>query len=256
MAQEPPTIHFLSAPRVLRSRRYCRFYRRERERGAYLVLDNGVVDIGEPLPPTDLARAVRLVCADELVLPDVLHQGRATMRLTGRAATQLRGLNESGLRFCVVAQGEDSSEWKRCLEWALSRPYADTIGLPSPEYRNRSTNLPFDRVAATRYINDQGLWQDGRPYHLFGVHDSGHLELRQQRRYSWIRSVDTSAPVVLGALGTSIESARGYRKATTPIDNIGPIRPELFPIIVKNITVFRTAAGDGTIIPHGKEGNK
>jgi len=80
VAQSPATVHHVAGQRVLRDAAYRAFFREEARRGAAIVVDNGVFDIGRPLDPEDLVRAARAVDAEEIILPDVMHDGPATMR--------------------------------------------------------------------------------------------------------------------------------------------------------------------------------
>jgi hypothetical protein len=60
-AQEPARVHHVAAQRVLTDAAYSAFFYREAQRGAEIVVDNGVFDLGHALPATDLIAAARAV---------------------------------------------------------------------------------------------------------------------------------------------------------------------------------------------------
>jgi hypothetical protein len=65
----------------LTDRAYRAFFHREAQRGAKIIVDNGVFDLGRALPATDLIEAARAVDADEIILPDVMGDGPCGCRL-------------------------------------------------------------------------------------------------------------------------------------------------------------------------------
>lgn len=50
VAQEPPRVHHVAAQHVLSDEIYRAFFAREAERGAEIVVDNGLFDLGYALP--------------------------------------------------------------------------------------------------------------------------------------------------------------------------------------------------------------
>ena len=54
VAQEPAGVHHVAAQRVLTDATYRSFFQREAQRGAEIIVDNGVFDLGHALPAADL----------------------------------------------------------------------------------------------------------------------------------------------------------------------------------------------------------
>jgi len=50
VAQEPASVHHVAAQRVLTDPAYRAFFHREAQRGAEIIVDNGVFDLGHALP--------------------------------------------------------------------------------------------------------------------------------------------------------------------------------------------------------------
>lgn len=240
--QVPPTIHYIAAQRVLHDASYRSFYLEQAERGALLVLDNGVFDLGHSLGPEDLLSAARRVKAAEIVLPDVLHDGRATIGASEKAARILHRRTDS-IRLCAVVQGASDRDWLDCYNHFVRAAYVGAVALPSPKVRGQKHGLCADRLRATSHLHKEGLISPHLVYRLLGLGDSGHHELAQQREYPWIQSVDSSAPVVLGALGIRILQDAGYQKVATSVEALPPISQSRFALIRENISTFRAAAG-------------
>ncbi|WP_326549978.1 hypothetical protein [Micromonospora sp. NBC_01813] len=242
VGQSPATVHHVAAQRVLNNVTYRRFFAEEARRGAEIVIDNGVFDLGASLPAGQLLRAARAVNAAEIILPDVMRDGPATIRESDRAAVELLELG-CEFRLCAVLHAADDAEWQRCYEHFVSCGYVGAIALPASRSKTPSGELCKNRVAATSHLDEQGMVDARLIYRLLGLGRAGHLELFDQREHDWIASVDCAAPVILGAMGVRMHPDGPYEKIPTPpVDALGAIDPALFPLIRDNIAAVRQAA--------------
>ncbi|SDD58434.1 hypothetical protein [Actinokineospora iranica] len=249
VAQDPARVHHVAAQRVLTDDTYREFFHREAQRGAEIVIDNGVFDLGHALPAADLVTAARAVEAREIILPDVMRDGPATIQASDKAAREIRNLGDE-FRLCAVLHAANDQEWLRCYDHFASSDYVGAIALPASRRPAPENPLCRTRWAATRFLEDHGLIEDRIVYRLLGLGRTGHLELVEQREHEWIASVDGAAPVILGAMGIAMEPDGPYEKPATPrIENLGPIAEERFTLIRRNIDVVREAAGSNVRIP-------
>ncbi|MFC4004098.1 hypothetical protein ACFS2C_01795 [Prauserella oleivorans] len=249
VAQEPASVHHVAAQRVLTDAAYRAFFHREAQRGAEIIVDNGVFDLGHALPAADLIAAARIVDAREIILPDVMRDGLATIKASDEAAHEILDLSDE-FRLCVVLHAADDQEWLRCYDYFASSDYVGAIALPASRRPAPEDQLCRTRWAATRYLEDHGMIEDGIVYRLLGLGRTGHLELVEQREHEWIASVDGAAPVILGAMGIAMLPGGPYEKPKTPrIEDLGPIPEERFDLIRRNIAVVREAAGSSVRIP-------
>jgi len=243
VAQSPATVHHVAGQRVLDDAAYRAFFREEAQLGATIVVDNGVFDLGEPLGPGDLVRAARAVEAEEIILPDVMGDGAATVAASEDAAAELLKVSDE-FRLCAVVHGAGDDEWLRCYDHFVSSGYVGAVALPASRSKEPSGELCKNRVAATRYLHARGLVDPRLTYRLLGLGRAGHLELPRQREHAWISSVDCAAPVILGAMGIRMRPDGPYEKVPTPrVETLGDIDPALFPLIRDNISTVRRAAG-------------
>jgi len=166
----------------------------------FILLDNGVFE-GEQVTLDQLNEAARRVCADEVVLPDVQGDPKATLH---RSWTALGKIATNRLVF--VPQGATHEEWAKCLQAWISRwehsdwadVYTLTIGISS--LRN-----PEDRKAiqGTRPQQMIEAAKTAYPVHLLGIASPrvfGEEELPVALSCG-VRGVDSSTAFALGASG-------------------------------------------------------
>ncbi|MFE7576915.1 hypothetical protein ACFU5Z_19500 [Streptomyces sp. NPDC057521] len=251
VAQSPATVHHVTAQRVLGDAVYRRFFRREAELGATIIVDNGVFDLGESLSALELVEAARAVQATEIILPDVMHDGPATINASTQGAAEIRKVTDEFL-LCAVVHAADDDEWHRCYDYFANSDYVDAIALPASRRRSDSPQLSKDRVLATAYLESQGLVNPRIKYRMLGLGWRGHLELFEQREHEWIESVDCAAPVILGTMGIEMLPNGPYEKVRTPrVETIEEIPEDLHPLIRRNIAAVRHAANCPLTIPAG-----
>jgi hypothetical protein len=249
VAQEPASVHHVAAQRVLTDPAYRAFYHREAQRGAEIIVDNGVFDLGRALPAADLIAAARAVEAREIILPDVMRDGGATIKASDEAAREIRDLSDE-FRLCVVLHAADDREWLRCYDHFASSDYVGAIAIPASRRPAPEDQLCRTRWTATKYLEDRGMVEGRIIYRLLGLGRTGHMELVDQREHEWIASVDGAAPVILGAMGIAMLPEGPYEKPPTPrIENLRPVPEQRFDLIRHNIAVVRQAAGSSVRIP-------
>ncbi|BFO16488.1 hypothetical protein SHKM778_28760 [Streptomyces sp. KM77-8] len=216
VAQEPARAHHVAAQRVLSDAVYRAFFAREAERGAEIIVDNGLFDLGYALPASSLVEAALAVSAREIILPDVMQDGVATLKASEQAAREIRELSGDAFRLCAVLHAADDEEWLRAYDAFVCSGWAGAIALPASRRPDPDGQLCRTRWLATAYLKDRGLIDDLIVYRLLGLGRTGHLELVEQRKHEWISSVDGAAPVILGAMGISLLPEGPYEKPSTP----------------------------------------
>ncbi|WP_405589700.1 hypothetical protein [Streptomyces sp. NBC_01190] len=248
VAQDPARVHHVAAHRVLTDAAYRAFFACEAERGAEIIVDNGVFDLGHALPVADLIAAARAVDAREIILPDVMRDGPATVKASDEAAREIRDLTDD-FRLCAVLHAADDQEWLRTYDHLASSDDIGAIALPASRRPAPEQELCRTRWTATAYLEDNGLVEERIIYRLLGLGRTGHLELVEQREHEWIASVDGAAPVILGAMGIAMLPGGPYEKPATPrVEHLGPIPADRVGLVRQNIAVVREAAGSSVRI--------
>lgn len=215
---------------------YVAYYQMRRERGDYLIMDNGadesVVGQGERVEAVLLcAKRVR---AQEIVLPDVQEDRHATERNTLEAIDWLRtydgriAYNTAGRpRLMLVPQGKDLNEWGQCCDkliHAVRGLMASVEGPPPVIAVAKQYDRIFSegRLTGLRYL--ETIKDKEEDIHLLGyprgVYD---VPLIEDTFPGMVRSVDSAKPVVYAMNGMMVD----------PIANQGylpeyPLRPDKY----------------------------
>lgn len=198
------TFHMVLAHLVLECPEYRAFYSERGSQGEYLLLDNGIVEKGEPLPMRDIVAAADMVGADEIILPDALFNADRT--LLGAAEAML-WLEEQGLlgkyKLMAAPHGHTPSDWLRCFGALAAQPVISVIGIS--KFTESLVPAREGRLSGREAIVDAldllGLRCNGKEYHLLGIHGDPLEVLRCAQRYPWIRSIDSCIAVLSGQHG-------------------------------------------------------
>ena len=185
--------HFLIAHDVLEHLSYYeRFYARRRGKRDFVILDNGLIELGAPLSAKDLARAAKAVNASLLILPDKLLDAKATVELSLKAAEELSDIDLGHCRLMAVAQGRSVEEALECARSIYMKvPRVAAFGVPRAMTKQIGTRCVLARDLYR-------LW--GLPIHLLGFSDNlvdDMLSVRQEG----VMGIDSAMPIWLGNSG-------------------------------------------------------
>lgn len=131
---------------------YAEFYRQEKARGAFVIMDNGAAEGVNP-SPEELMPVYEMVQPSEIVLPDVVYDKEETLTRTAAAYTKYvaAGLHHK-YQFMAVPQGNTFTEWCECLSTMLSLDHVTTIGVSkfvTPKFQKElgeNTNVRLECV--------------------------------------------------------------------------------------------------------------
>lgn len=107
--------------------KYTSFYKTAACSGAYVIMDNGVYETGEPLSIEEICRRANMINASEIILPDYYKDGEKSLVATRDAITYARN-NFKG-KLMAVPQGTNLEEWVHNAILTLSLDI-DVIGVP------------------------------------------------------------------------------------------------------------------------------
>lgn len=208
-----PRFHLLLS-HMCNDPHYVTYYIEHRTAGEYLILDNGADELaeGQGIKRT-LALATDLR-AQEVVLPDVQHEGQKTLDHSLEALSWL--MTEEGYvaysrarkpRLMVVPQGKDAQEWGEVAERLIdaTRKVMQEIGGPTLVV---GVAKQYDKLPGGR------SWCCGvlRPYltpaedvHLLGWAHRLADPMDVAKAHPWVRSIDTAKPLVFGMEGLVVD---------------------------------------------------
>lgn len=95
--------------------------------GDYVILDNGVIETGTPMPIEEIVRRANKIGAQELILPDALDDSNLTLDNACASIPYARKYFKG--RLMAVPQGKTLEEWLDCVDLMLSLDI-DVIGIP------------------------------------------------------------------------------------------------------------------------------
>lgn len=199
-----------------RGRQYAEYYKRQREAGRFVLLDNSAFELeqqGKGLDPDPVLDAAEITNPSEVIATDVLFDGQATIESTNRFIERMRERGVLGkYKVMAVPQGKSVEEWWECYEHLIEHPEVDTIGLSKLSVpmsylgeKESNGNCTRSRLLCTRDIEEdlRRRWWDYpnniiKQFHLLGGDNCTPYELSKQTRYPWIRSNDSSCAVWYG----------------------------------------------------------
>lgn len=151
----------------------------------YKIMDNSVYELGESLTPEKLIEAAKKLNPSEIVVPDVLRDGAATLLSAYKYTAQLRQALPN-VKLMVVPQGKTLEEWLKCYTELVKLPI-DTVGI------NKFTHYYAlgGRIKFCKMMKEEGLIKPNIEYHLLGLPEMLDEIKNQARTNPWIRGIDT-----------------------------------------------------------------
>lgn len=253
-------IHLLLA-HLFKNKAYSAHYTTERERGAYLILDNSAHEFGEGLRPHTLLDCACAVRAQEVVVPDALDDSALTVQKAVEALEEWFERDDQRIRelnpaLMYVPQGKDLDDYYACMEELIHlHEYMahrkDTrrdfvLGI-SKDYDQWSCTLMeiLETVEGVR----ESLWEDKEikmHVHLLGWPKNLWNLNVYARRFPWIRSTDSCRPFQYAAhailLDPYAEHLPPYPKRHRTAFYTKALNEEQIDFARHNVEVYKAAA--------------
>lgn len=187
---------------------YTKFHKEVADAGAYVIMDNGVIEGAQQSLQAIIERA-KLINASEIILPDVFMDCTDTIRSTVDTWNWLQ-IEDIEINTMIVPHGETIAEWAFCLEQILEAGVEPTcIGIPKVLTKTIGRDA---RIEVLMELENIDLYA-GQEIHFLGCH-TDLLEIKRAVKFSEdnninIRGVDTALCYIHSRNGkTMIESGR------------------------------------------------
>jgi len=181
---------------------YKQYYLNAKKSGRFVILDNGIMEIGYSMSAKDLLSVASEINPDLVTPPEILNDSHSTLKMT---YDFVKDFKKSGLypktKILGVAHGANFIDWCSSFQKLMQIPQIARIGLPydipfdiytSTEVSgNRLKNLVIRRTELCNWISQ---FYPKAEIHLFGLAHPSELPL--QLKHSFIKSIDTSLPVM------------------------------------------------------------
>jgi hypothetical protein len=180
---------------------YKQYYVDAKAKGRFVILDNGIMELGYSMSQNDLLSVSLELKPDLVTPPEILNDSHSTLKMTYEFT---KSFDTSGLypqtKILGVAHGATLKDWCSSFQELLQIPHIGRIGVPydlpfdvytpTEASNNRLRNLVTRRTELCNWIADN---HPTAPIHLFGLAHPSELPL--QVKHPFIKSIDTSLPV-------------------------------------------------------------
>ncbi len=236
--------HMALAHLILKYPEYEDFYARRSDEGDFVLVDNGVIELGHPMLPEAVATAARRVKATEVVLPDAVEGYEANMAAFHNAINcpAIQELKSKGTRLQFVPHGGTPEEIDRAVNIAIRSGYVDTIGLGKPLMKVYSLGLTAGRSDIAYRLD---LPCRGLAVHFLSFYTP--VELLGLQQDPAIRGCDSSLPILAAMHNVRMGGAYGllHRPREWKFDPHVQLDEEQVDIARQNIRCTMRLAGAG-----------
>ena len=193
--------------------------------GLYIIMDNSVIELGEPVSPEVLAEANSIVPTSVTVLPDYIGEMARTIESCTEAAINWsrKGLGP----FMVVPQGQSMSEFQHCAEQLMNLPHVEAWGCP----RHATAKLGSRHSLTFNLVILQPVMQ----LHLLGFSDNLQDDISVARAHG-VNGIDSAVPLRLGLANEVITSKL---QSHAPRGDYWETAKEATPNVLENLERIR-----------------
>ena len=193
------TYHMALAQYILSDEAYRQIYHDLHYEDHFIMLDNGAAENGHSIGIDNVCEAAEMIGADEIVMPDVLDECKATIAATYNALAYV-----PVRRRAVCPQGHSWAEWERCALELVS------FGCRTICIAKRYEAFPGGRVHALKLLMTHN-WHKTHDVHLLGCKSRPLFEISKALKTApWIRGIDTAAPIAYAQNNAPIENPHWY----------------------------------------------
>lgn len=162
-----------------------------KDRESYKLIDNGCYEFNKSMDFQELLKVAELIDADEVILPDVMFDARATIEGAFAALSTVK--RKKQFNFMAVCQGASMEDYCECLQVFEQIPEVTTIGIPK-KFMRTVYDSPVECAKARNEFARYVASRSNKQIHLLGLCDA-FTELEGMG--DLVRSCDTSLAVEL-----------------------------------------------------------
>lgn len=208
-----------------KDKNYCDFYKKQVEKGAFVLLDNGAAE-ADQMDLQTMWSVIEKINPSEVILSDSLLNCDETLSKSKKALEFYKSKGYKG-QFMFVPQGSNFAEWTLCYD-TFDKSQIDTIGVS--KFVTSGWNDSNARKSCCDYI-------DGRqPIHLLGCHENINEVATISKYCKNIRSNDTAIAYIYALANQHIN------EGNRPLGEINFIKSDLTPeqveLLKQNIKTF------------------
>lgn len=225
---------------------YRDYFQRASRAGRLVILDNGIMELGNTVDDAALVEAVLSICPALVTPPEVLGDGRRTLNLTRDFIRRVPDFSfPSETRLLGVVHGRDWGDWLESYKVfhneidqiaRIGIPYDIQFEVPGAKNApNVWAQMVSNRIRVVELLTEFGL--NKKPAHLLGLVDA--IELSFQSKYRWIVSNDSSTCFVSTQREETYSPLTGIDCRKQKIDMMSIMPPNRMTLFERNLSVIR-----------------
>jgi hypothetical protein len=222
---------------------YKQYFLESKEKGRFVIMDNGLFE-GVTHTVTDLLEKINLIEPNIFIVPDAWNDSTTTVR-NAKYWTQFKTPFKT--KLMVVLQGTTVNEIEMLYRQCVDLGYTHfAINHSSIVYQSLCdspiviANQSVGRVILINHLLNEKLIKDHHYIHLLGASTPQEFTFYRDNLPNLINSVDTSNPIICGALGKMYSEIGMLEKPDNKIEEFmeQDLTPQL-ETIKFNIQAFR-----------------
>ena len=222
---------------------YKEYFIKSSEEGRFIIMDNGLFE-GVTHTTKDLLEKIDLIKPDIFIVPDEWNDRDITAR-NAKHWTQYKLPFKT--KLMVVLQGKTTNEMLTLYQQCVDLGYTHfAINHSSIVYQSLCdspeviANQSVGRVILIEHLRSQNAIKDHHYIHLLGASTPQEFTYYRDNLPTLIKSVDTSNPIIVGALGQRYAEVGMLTKPTNKIEEFMESNLEdNLEHIIYNINRFR-----------------
>jgi hypothetical protein len=224
---------------------YFDFFVRSLEDGRRVILDNSVFELGKAFDPLMFASWICKLHPTEYVVPDVFEDCEATIKSFHSWCDHYNKLPGNVIG---VIQGKSYDEIVKCYQEIM--PYCDKLAIsfknsyyeelfPHP---NKFVSWMMGRVLLISKLLKDNIININKSHHLLGVALPQEMMFYRDKKFDFIKSIDTSNPIVSGLVRQRYIKEGLWDKCMTPLVKFmnEEVSRDQFEDILFNISQFKS----------------
>ena len=218
--------HLLLAHDVIAQKELYREVFSDLDEKPFIIMDNSVIELGEPVSNEVMHEACDIVRADLIVLPDVLGDMEKTIEMSTKTSLEWYTDFDS-IPFMCVPQGTTMKEFTTCAELLMKLPGVRAWGVPRHVTGRLGTRHHL--VYALMVLRPMFTM------HLLGFSDNIQDDISVARA-SGVNGIDSAVPIRLGLLDIPFHT---HLDSHPPRGSYWETAKEATPTVLENLAKIR-----------------
>jgi len=223
---------------------YRLYFQKARLDKRFIIMDNGLFE-GVTHTTEDLINKIYLIHPDIFIVPDAWNDSTTTVRNAKHWMLNYKANLPEKTNLMAVCQGKTIGELITTYQTLVDLGYKHIAfnhsSIAYTEYYPKHSKLfaqMYGRIELVRRLIETGTVREALHHHLLGV--SLPQEVIAYSRINWIKSVDTSNPVIVGYKGERYEDNGIEFKPTEKIEELNEVDlSDRLEDIIFNVNKFK-----------------